>query len=261
MTIEKQKGAVMNTDNTFGDLLKAARLNKGWTQEELAEKMMGIQSKQNISNWERGVCVPGIEVRNELQDILECNLHGERKKKMNIKPLIELTTLKETDEAIKGILEGLNYQTGRKEYFNDMLERFLWLMVGYYRYIDDSIRKREAKRIGWDYEAPEWDCVAADLEELLKPEVDPFDSFESQNVGKYSISRKIESLLFKIGGELFEDFDEDGYRNGYIQQVGRVGEKCGYELIELLPATETETDTTMELRYAILKLSDYLCEL
>ena len=252
----------MNPDNIFGELLKTARVNKHLTQEELAVKMIGKQSKQNISNWERGICVPGIEVRNELQNILECNLHVERKKEMRIKPLIELTTFNETDEAIKGILEGFNYQTSRKEYFDDMLERFLWLMVGYYRYIDDSVRKREAKRIGWEYEAPEWDCVAADLEELLNPEVDdPFDSFERRNVGKYSISRKIESLLFKIGEELFEDYDDDGCRKGYIQQIGRVGEKCGYELIELLPATETETDTTMELRYAILKLSNYLCEI
>ena len=41
----------MNIDNTFGELLKTARVNKGWTQEELAEKMTGIQSKQNISNY------------------------------------------------------------------------------------------------------------------------------------------------------------------------------------------------------------------
>ena len=86
------------------------------------------------------------------------------------------------------------------------------------------------------------------------------DRFETQIPfeGRYPISRKIHAIIYKIGAELFEDFDENGYRDGYIQQVAGEGESCGYDLIKLFPASGNETDTTMEIRYAIYKLSNYM---
>ena len=40
----------MKKDNRFGEQIKETRVKKGWTQQDLADKMKGIQSKQNVSN-------------------------------------------------------------------------------------------------------------------------------------------------------------------------------------------------------------------
>ncbi len=247
----------MVKDNIFGEQIRSARIKKGWTQEELAHKMVGIQSKQNISNWERGVCLPIYEVRLELEELLEINVENERTTSMDIKPLIEIENLKETEQAIETIIKGFNYQSTKKEYIEDILRKLLWLMVGYYRYIVDINEKKQAKLSNWSYEAPIWNYISEDLLELLNPQMDRFETqipFE----GRYPISRKIHAIIYKIGAELFEDFDENGYRDGYIQQVAGEGESCGYDLIKLFPASGNETDTTMEIRYAIYKLSNYM---
>ena len=250
----------MKKDNRFGEQIKETRVKKGWTQQDLADKMKGIQSKQNVSNWERGVCSPTYEVRLELEELLEIHIENERKVSMDIKPLIELENIKETETAIDTIISGFNYKSDKKEYVEDILKKLLWLMVGYYRYIVDINEKKQAKISGWSYEAPQWNYIASDLQDLLNPEMDGFENRLPFD-GKYPISRKISAIIYKIGAELFEDFDESGYRNGFIQQVAGEGESCGYDLIKLLPANNVETDTTMEIRYAVYKLAEYMNEL
>ncbi len=247
----------MVKDNIFGKQLRAARKKKGWSLEKVAEKMVGKQSKQNISNWERGVCNPGYEIKTELQEILEFSIENERKTNMTIKPLIEIETLEETEEAINTIIQNFNIQSQRREYLDDILKKILWLMIGYYRYIVDANEKKISRESGWEYQAPEWCDIAGDLKELIDYNLDRYER-ELPFIGQYPISIKIHAIIFKIGGELFEDFDEDGYRCGYVQQVAREGESCGYDLISLLPLSMTETDTTMEIRYAILKFSEYM---
>lgn len=44
----------------FGEKLKHERKKKGWSQEELAEKL--YVSRQSVSKWENGQNYPGIEV-------------------------------------------------------------------------------------------------------------------------------------------------------------------------------------------------------
>ena len=58
---------------------------------------------------------------------------------------------------------------------------------------------------------------------------------------------KTRYMLHAIGSELFEDFDDDGYRDGYIQQIGRIAESEAYNLISLL----SKQDNTLVLSFKI----------
>jgi transcriptional regulator with XRE-family HTH domain len=53
------------------DLLKQARLARGWTQSDLAEKMR--TTEQTVHSWERGKRFPGREFRRQLCEIFEMN--------------------------------------------------------------------------------------------------------------------------------------------------------------------------------------------
>ncbi|MGP4059572.1 helix-turn-helix domain-containing protein [Halobacillus litoralis] len=52
----------------FADKLKQNRKNKGWSQEELAEKL--FVSRQSVSKWENGQNYPSIEIIIHLSDLL-----------------------------------------------------------------------------------------------------------------------------------------------------------------------------------------------
>jgi transcriptional regulator with XRE-family HTH domain len=52
---------------TFEERLKNERKNKGWSQEELAEKL--FVSRQSISKWENGQNYPSIEIIIKLSDL------------------------------------------------------------------------------------------------------------------------------------------------------------------------------------------------
>lgn len=52
---------------TFGEKLKAERMKKGWTQDELAEKL--FVSRQSVSKWENGANYPNIEILIKLSDL------------------------------------------------------------------------------------------------------------------------------------------------------------------------------------------------
>jgi len=52
---------------TFGERLKAERTKKGWTQDELAEKL--FVSRQSVSKWENGANYPNIEILIKLSDL------------------------------------------------------------------------------------------------------------------------------------------------------------------------------------------------
>jgi len=52
----------------FAEKLKAERKKKGWSQEELAEKL--YVSRQSVSKWENGQNYPSIEVIMKISDLL-----------------------------------------------------------------------------------------------------------------------------------------------------------------------------------------------
>ena len=51
----------------FADKLKKERKEKGWSQEELAEKL--FVSRQSVSKWENGLNYPSIEIIIKLSDL------------------------------------------------------------------------------------------------------------------------------------------------------------------------------------------------
>jgi transcriptional regulator with XRE-family HTH domain len=56
----------------FGEKLKNERKKKGWSQEELAEKL--FVSRQSVSKWENGMNYPSIEVIIKLSDLFEITI-------------------------------------------------------------------------------------------------------------------------------------------------------------------------------------------
>jgi hypothetical protein len=63
-------------------------------------------------------------------------------------------------------------------------------------------------------------------------------------------------MTFRIGGELFEDFDDDGYCDGFDQQIGGYGQTCGYNMINLLP--DSNSDILVIYKAAILDVAEML---
>lgn len=56
----------------FGEKLKTERNKKGWSQEELAEKL--FVSRQSVSKWENGQNYPSIEIIIKLSDLFELTI-------------------------------------------------------------------------------------------------------------------------------------------------------------------------------------------
>lgn len=56
----------------FGEKLKSVRKTKGWSQEELAEKL--FVSRQSVSKWENGQNYPSIEVIIKLSVLFEVSI-------------------------------------------------------------------------------------------------------------------------------------------------------------------------------------------
>jgi transcriptional regulator with XRE-family HTH domain len=52
---------------TFGEKLKNERTKRGWSQEELAEKL--FVSRQSVSKWENGQNYPSIEIIIKISDL------------------------------------------------------------------------------------------------------------------------------------------------------------------------------------------------
>ena len=87
----------------------------------------------------------------------------------------------------------------------------------------------------------DWACAASDLESvyndrddwLVRDSACPFDA-------KSKLTQKIRIMSFYIGAELFEDFDENGYRDSFVQKIGRLAQDCEDDLSNLLPAFNTD---------------------
>jgi transcriptional regulator with XRE-family HTH domain len=56
----------------FGEKLKSERKKRGWSQEELAEKL--FVSRQSVSKWETGLNYPSIEVIIKLSDLFKVTI-------------------------------------------------------------------------------------------------------------------------------------------------------------------------------------------
>lgn len=80
-------------NNSYGDLIKKARLAAGLTQNELAN-ILGIPF-QSVSQWERGTRIPKVETLDKIASALKCD------------PFYLL-----------GLSESMEYSKQEKEYFS-----------------------------------------------------------------------------------------------------------------------------------------------
>lgn len=242
-------------------VIKRGREDAGLTQDELAEKLH--VSKQAVSNWERGKNLPDESIRENIEQILHVKL---RKEKMSIfvgnpfikqipelKPLETIGDIDTLVEAVEAIIDSVHigeFETTVKK----MLYLTLFELLGYEIYYEKHCKNGYSGKYD---DILDWAATSANLEELIKShELWPLEKTSLHFQANTLLGKKIEWMAYRIGGELFEDFDDDGYRNGFVQKIGGFGEKCGYELLNLLP--DSGTDILVIYKAAILDIVDML---
>ena len=241
--------------------IKEGRQKAGLTQEQLAEKIH--VTKQAVSNWERGENLPDEDVREKIEEILGIKLRKEsmvnyhykpfHKQNPELKSLGEIDQIEEITDAVLKIVDSLSIDS-----YENTIKRMIFLtlivILGKEIYYDDHCKKYYSDC------ALDWYVTASDLQSLVSDADDwvlgeRTYPFRTKNL----LSRKVEIIVFDMGYELFEDFDESGYRNGFVQQIGRYGESCGYDLLDLLP--ETNTDLMVIYKSAIYDIADILFDI
>ena len=70
--MEQHEELTMNTTPAFADNLALLRANHNMTQEQLAERL-GV-SRQSVSKWESGVCLPELATLDTLCGMFDCTL-------------------------------------------------------------------------------------------------------------------------------------------------------------------------------------------
>ena len=250
----------MLDSTTTSKLIREARRKAEMSQEQLAGKL--YVTKQAVSNWERGVNLPDEQIRENIEKVLNIKLHNE---KMNtsykspflsaipdVKPLGEM---KSVDEIVSSVMEIINSITiDRHEHVvKKMLYLTLMELIGYEIYYEGHCRK-------FFTEVPlDWYTLAEELDSLIKDsDMWLIENSKYRPNCKNPLSTKIELMAFFIGGELFEDFDDDGYRDNFVQQIGRYGQECGYSLVSLIP--EFNTDIAIVYKSAIMDIIDMFAD-
>jgi len=101
----------------FGDKIKELRNSRGWTQQELGNRLK--VSKQSVSNWENGNIMPSIELLTRLSD------------------LFQVSTDYILDREINLSLDITDLDSGQKE----MISR----LIDYFRNINEAQNKQADK--------------------------------------------------------------------------------------------------------------------
>ena len=240
----------------LGKNIRLGRNRAGMTQEELAEKL--FVSKQAVSNWELGKNRPDEALRENIEQLLHVDLstdvyHRKMNKPIQIKPLKQIDNMEELMATADAIIDQIKVDTFEHT-VKKMLSLTVFQMLGYDIYYQDHCRNSFAELDGID-----WGCIAEDIDLLIDTSGDEFflreDGLcliETENL----LKKRIWYMSFMIGGELFEDFDDDGYRNDFVQQIGRYGEDCGYDLLDLIPEADNSVITVYKT--ALLELSEYI---
>ncbi len=242
-----------------GRRIKAGLSRSGMSQKDLAEAVH--VSEQAVSNWVKGKNHPDREIEEQIERVLKITLNSKRlffkeAHKMNIPNLRDIENIEELSNYVDLIMENVEIESNYKTTLERILRDILVLALGYEIYY----KEKESKWKKIDDWYPSWADVECYIHDLVDKEVlnicIPLESstwpFRSKNIMK----QQIELMTVSIGGELFEDFDEDGYRRGFIQLVGREAEGSGYDLERIL--SEKENGFSPVLNVAILNLASTL---
>ncbi len=245
----------MDINSINGKLIRDARKHKNMTQEELASKLH--VTKQAVSAWENGRNRPDEDLRGSLEEILGISLQymirTKQEDSMTVKPLSEIKELEEVLETVKRLVNAVEVDSPFQITIHKQLEMLLILVIGYYCYYIALFHPH----FGGD--PIDWGDVAFDLRECVssEPSTDEDTSFPYRFPNDL-MKKKIEWMSFEIGGELFEDFDDNGFRHGFPQQIGRMAESCGYDLLSVLPGKDSSLMSVFKT--AVLSLADSIQE-
>lgn len=247
-----------------GRLMQQARSKKGLTQEQLGKKMN--YTKQHISGLENGKNNFTDEVKDLLKQELGLNLYeffskGDTEQSLNggvktmiIKQLYEYNDMQDLKKVIDHILMQVEIDAAYEKTLKKLLEMTLYATIGYETYVMEPLRRDEE-----DYSL-EWGYVAWSIDNLINDEDRwPISGTLSEErcQKKYSLlCKKLDYMAYEIGGILFEDFDDDGYKMGYVQQIGRMAEKSAYNIIRIIAGTDNSLITSY--RAAILQLAEII---
>ena len=246
-------------NKVLGKRIKDAREKKGLTQADLA-KIIYV-TKQAVSNWECGKNRPDEGVREKLTEVLGIEFNNksvEKESKVDIKQIEEIEDLDELGVTIDKILRGIKIDDVYENTVKKLLKITLWTIIGYECY-KFHFEKKNSDECEFD-----WGSIAWVLGSLVdEKESYPFKDFKKmESFFEYtgnSIKDKLNYYSYAAGDELFEDFDEDGYRQDYPQLVGRYAEQYGYLLCSLLP--DTDNDIMTVYKVGVFSLSEFVNEL
>ncbi len=242
-------------------LIKRGREEAGLTQDQLAEML--YVTKQAVSNWERGKNLPDEGLRDQIEQVLQIKLHKEKMSTFASKPFLTevpeikpLESIGEINELL-GVVETIIASIKLKEY-ESVVKKLLYLtlvtLLGYEIYYEKHCCKYYS---GEHDDELDWASTACNLRDLKKNyDLWPMGRSWREFRAESFIGKKFEFMASRIGGELFEDFDDDGYCDGFVQQIGRCGESCGYDMINLLP--ESNTDILIINKAAVLDVAEML---
>ena len=249
----------MIENHVLGKLIRSTREKKGYTQEELAEKIH--VTKQAVSNWECGKNRPDEQTRVKISEALGIGFStmtfgGE--KNMEIKKLENISDLSELKVEINSIMQSMKLDGAYESTIRKLLEMTLWMVVGHERY-KFHFKKDDPEVYPYD-----WENIAWSLNALIEDkEIYPFDSIQGMESFFHqtgnTLKDKIYYMAFSTGAELFEDFDEDGYRHDFPQMVAKYAEEYGYALYNLLPIFDNDVMTVYKV--SVFALSEHVDEL
>ena len=245
----------MLPNKAIGQMIRIARTKRGLTQEELANEL--YVTKQAVSDWELGKHRPSPDLWRRLNEFLKIDITDETESHgLKAIPLKQIDGIETLNRLVAEMINCLELDSLFEHSLKKLLKMTLQVVLAYECY---------CRGIYWrdnpDDEL-DWALIAWDVGTLLKQDTSDFIPVESKStysVQKYPLAEMICYLTQSIEGELFEDFDEDGFRDGYLKKLAHSGVLSGYELLKVLPKGENSLLTSYKL--ALLELAEAIGKL
>lgn len=175
---------------TIQERIKELRLEKGYTQEELA-KLLGLNSKSNIANYENGANSPSDKIKLKLCKIFDCSMDY----------LMGKSNFKKNEDDFKNYL---NKQ--RKLVILKTIDRY------YYEYIVPcSLKEKDI-----DFIANKLSNINSSNSEEIKKEIQNFIASFDNNKRK-----KVKDLLKIIIDELINDYKNKSTYHYYLSLIDK----------------------------------------
>ena len=176
----------------LGEKIAVLRKQNGWSQEDLAEQLQ--ISRQSVSKWERGICLPDVSVYLELCEILDMSINeflaGE-----------EIPAEKLAEKSADNLLQVTKDSKNRQKFLKRIIAALIIVtcivlaaVSGYF--IREYINESKSYIVALDPESPEMKTAKL------------ISGFEEAHLFRYSLHDRYEKLLVYMSeyhsGELIE---------------------------------------------------------